>query len=164
MGCGSSNAVTVSRKQEIVDIYIQELQLDDYEIGDLIGDGALSKVFSAHHIESGENVALKFFGYTSYFPDLTSIKHEIELMVYAGTVEGIVKTFGYFMDTQTGILPNKKHNICCPVIVMERLTGGELFELVRRKQNFSEVHAADIFKSITTTVSGLHRLHLLHST
>lgn len=162
MGCGYSDAVADPSDQEHFDIYIQLLSPDDFEVENLLAEGCLSVVYSARIKHSGENVALKFYGYQSYYPDFDSIKHELELMSLAKQVDGVVQTLGYFIDTQEGLLPNKKHRSRYPVIVMEKLEGGELFELVQAHEKITEYHVADIFRAVVTAVVGLHQLRLLH--
>jgi serine/threonine protein kinase len=175
MGCSSSSLLSLTTNECVpcgaeaeavhaFDIHIELLDANNYEIGELIAEGSMAKIYAARH-KNGEEVALKFFGYTSHYPDFDSVKHELELMSYAQNISGIVRTSGYFMDTRAGLVPMKIHHTCSyPVIVMEKLEGGELFECVKRRGEkfFTEQYVADLFKAIVIGVAGLHAKRLLH--
>ncbi len=47
-------------------------------------------------------------------------------------------------------------------IVMEYLKGGELFDKIRTKGNYSEGDAARVMKRLLEAVSYMHQKHVLH--
>jgi serine/threonine protein kinase len=66
------------------------------------------------------------------------------------------------MDTEEGIVPNKIHKIALPVIVMEFLEGGEMFDRIQERKSVSEMYISAVFKDIMTGLQGLHGKGYLH--
>ena len=169
MGCASSlrGEYTVDHQpakyNEIsIDVFIQLLNSENYEIKEMLAEGSMAKVYAARDKDTGQEVALKFFGYTTHASDFESVKHELELMSLANDIYGIVHTYGYFLDTEHGLVPGKRRRGCFPVVVMEKLAGGELFDWIRKRSQFTEQSVAQMFKMITSAVAGLHNRRLLH--
>ena len=59
------------------------LNFDNFKLGGSLGEGGYGKVYAATYVRDGIEVpvALKFFGYTKYKPNLDTIWKEIILML-----------------------------------------------------------------------------------
>lgn len=77
-------------------------------------------------------------------------------------IEGMVQMEGVFMDTETGCLQGKTVLTVLPVIIMELLEGGELFERIADRQTFSENNIAKIFKGIILAMDSMHKRRFVH--
>ena len=104
----------------------------------------------------------QFFGYTARRPKLKEINAEIDLMMNLHGIDGMVQMEGVFMDTETGCIPGKTVELALPVIIMELLEGGELFERIADRQTFSENNIAKIFKGIILAMESMHKRRFVH--
>ena len=77
---------------------------------------------------------MKFFGYTERRPISIEIANEINLMKTLNGVQGVVQMYGVFDDTPKGLISSKNPSFLrpYPVIVMEMIEGGELYQRLSR--------------------------------
>ena len=104
-------------------------------------------------------------GYTDRRPREHEIQREIDILVHLSGVEGVVQLMGVFMDRLTGmadIYDTKTWQKRYPVIVMECLEGGMLYDRVQRKQFMSEKILRDIFRGFAKGLLGIHKRGFLH--
>lgn len=135
----------------------------DFEIGSYLQEGGMGKVYAATRKKDGRRVALKLFGYTKRLATPDDIQHEIDLMAALKGVEGFIQTEGVFWDTEEGIVSDAKlHRVACPVIVMELMEGGELFDRMHALKEVSEKYIARIFKSIVVALDSMHKKGFVH--
>lgn len=120
------------------------------------------KVYAATHLPDGRIVALKFFGYEAKKPELDKILEEIRILRDLSGIDGIVGFHGIFMDTVTGIQPGKKHRKPFPVIVMELLTGGELFDRIQIRGEMTEQSLSNLFRHVVETMQQMHNRCYIH--
>mmetsp|Transcript_18710 Transcript_18710/g.31346 ORF Transcript_18710/g.31346 Transcript_18710/m.31346 type:complete len:281 (+) Transcript_18710:377-1219(+) len=83
-------------------------------------------------------------------------------------VEGVIQIESMFYDTPSGLMPNKQRalQISYPVIVMERLGGGDLLhridERAKAKKPISEKYLAETFRSVMLAVDCIHKRSYVH--
>lgn len=116
--------------------------IGDYEIGSKLGDGSYGWVMNARRKSDGAEVVMKFFGYTKPVPDTYWILREIHSLQGLVKTSGAAKIITTFNDSREGILTSmhgvaKRHDGIYPIIVMEKLAGGDLFTRISTK-SFSE--------------------------
>lgn len=145
------------------------VKAEDYVIDPkCVATGAWGTVHRATKKQTGELVAMKFFGYTKNQPVNRMISAEVMCMMKLVGVSGAVQIIGIFRDTKLGLVPNKNKKFCdCyPVIVMEYLAGGDMFSMVTRRieQNLpvNEKVLAIAFKSVITSLLSIHKQNFLH--
>jgi serine/threonine protein kinase len=155
------------------------LNKDDYEILALIQEGAIGKVYHARHRQTHQDYAMKFFGYTSVDPEERDIDHEIHVLYSFRGIQGIIQLIGYFYDTSEGLISGKIYCYPYPVIVMELLTGGELFQYIHQQNqitgtvfplcqllslspSLSEYLLSRIFYQIIVSVQSIHSKKYIH--
>lgn len=91
---------------------------EDYELGStVLGVGVNGKVIECKKIDTGEVFALKVLR------DVPKARREVEIHVEACNHPNIV----YIYD----VYENLYNNVPCLLIVMERMTGGELFARIQ---------------------------------
>jgi serine/threonine protein kinase len=116
----------------------------------------------------GEDVAMKFFGYTQQRPDDEAVAREIFFLRLLSGVRGAIQLVDVFEDSEDGIIENKnwRYLYPFPVIVMELIRGGELFDRIhqRNKRNLpvSEKYLARMFGSAMSSLKGIHDCRCIH--
>jgi len=121
---------------------------DDYIIGRVLGKGAFGEVNEVVHKKTGEKRAVKFIskhGSEKFTPEYIKSTTESEIDILCSIEQdNIVQMKDLFItDTQ----------YC---IVMELVTGGELFDKIVQLTCYSEQQAAILIKQVFT---GIHHLH-----
>lgn len=123
---------------------------DVYKVGEEIGRGAFSIVKRAVHKKSGEEVAIKFIEKKFVDKqDLMLLAREIDIMKKVDHAN-VLKLREVF-ETEDTI-----------ALVMELVTGGELFYKIVEKGNYSEKDAANIVAQMIHGVEYLHGEGIAH--
>jgi serine/threonine protein kinase len=134
----------------------------DYKIENYVASGGEGRVYAATYLPENKAVALKFFGYEAKTPDLDSILNEIRIMKDLSGIDGVVQFHGIFMDTVTGVQAGKKYRKPFPVIVMEILSGGELFDRIQIRSEMTEQILANLFRNVVETMQQMHNRCYIH--
>ncbi|GAM25721.1 hypothetical protein SAMD00019534_088960 [Acytostelium subglobosum LB1] len=119
-----------------------------YVMGDEIGRGAFSVVRVATHQVTGERVAVKSIN--TKFIKNKLLRREIEIMKKVGDHPNILKLYEVY-ETKKQL-----H------LILELVTGGELFEKIVQRGEYSEQDAAKIVKQIVSAVGHLHANGIAH--
>jgi serine/threonine protein kinase len=135
-------------------------------------------VYSGHQISNNRTVALKFFGYNERPVIVEDIHREIELLSAVSDVRGLVDFYGtnnsyslslvtclvigVFADSKSGYAEYKVDCKAYPVICMELLEGGDMFERIQMRKTVSEKYIASIFADVIIALDGLHKKGYLH--
>ena len=109
--------------------------LDDlYEVGDVLGHGHYAVVRRGKHRVSGKAVAIKVIPKTR--TDISTIRREIEILKKVGSHQNIVNLLEVFETGSDWFL------------VMELVTGGELFERLVHHGPYSEKEASSLMRQV----------------
>lgn len=140
------------------------LKFEDFKDLKFLLEGGYGKVYSAVRKSDGFRVALKFFGYTRHRPDLQEIRKEVALMIRLDKVDGVCQFVGVFNDTPEGLIPDKfpKFQNPYPVIVMELLEGGDMFNRISTRQTVTENYLAETFLSAMWALRSIHERGYVH--
>jgi serine/threonine protein kinase len=121
-----------------------------YDILDEVGRGAFSIVKKARSKKDGEEVAIKFIEKKFVDKqDLMLLAREIDIMKKVGH-DNVLRLKEVF-ETDDMI-----------ALVMELVTGGELFYKIVEKGSYSEQDAANIIKQVIQGVAYLHQSGVCH--
>jgi len=122
-----------------------------YEIGKTIGEGTFGKVKAATNTETGEQVALKVLDKAAIQKQNMGpqIKKEISIMKMV-SYPNVVKLIEV-LASRTKIF-----------IVLEMVTGGELFDKIVAEGRFSEDKARFYFRQLLAGVDYCHRNGVCH--
>lgn len=124
--------------------------LDKYIILKKIGEGGYSKVFHAQSKNGQEDVAIKIIERKNLDSEETMyIQNEIQILNDLDH-PNVVKMIE-FEETKDKIY-----------IVMELMKGGELFDRIIEKEQFTEAEASDILRIISDTIRYCHSLGISH--
>jgi len=127
---------------------------DHYTLGKELGRGGFAIVYEGRKKDTGQVTAVKVINKRATTnqegaPDLAALNREIEVM---GKLKhpNIIELIDVF-DT-----PNELY------IVMELVTGGELFDKIQQKGTYSEGEAADLVKQVLSAIQFMHSHGIAH--
>ncbi|XP_027339396.1 CBL-interacting serine/threonine-protein kinase 23-like isoform X4 [Abrus precatorius] len=122
-----------------------------YELGRTLGEGNFAKVKFARHVETGENVAIKILDKEKVFRHkiIGQIKREISTMKLIRH-PNVIRMFEV-MASKTKIY-----------IVLEFVTGGELFDKIARSARLKEDEARKYFQQLICAVDYCHSRGVFH--
>lgn len=144
------DSTTEGRIRALADVSLDDIS-QRYDMQGELGRGRFSVVCSALHNKENEHYAVKVVENESLADEenLEALETEIRILrklrhPYIVTLKEVVTT-----AQQT-------------YIVMELLSGGELFERIVKKGCFSEPEAAALFSQIMLSMEYLHSLDIVH--
>ncbi|MBA0587492.1 hypothetical protein Gorai_000620 [Gossypium raimondii] len=122
-----------------------------YELGRTLGEGTFAKVKFARHLETGENVAIKILDKEKVLKHkmIAQIKREISTMKLI--IHPNVIRLYEVMASKTKIY-----------IVLELVTGGELFDKIASKGRLKEDEARKYFQQLINAVDYCHSRGVYH--
>jgi len=120
-----------------------------YDLKEVLGTGAFSEVCLAVHKENGKKFAVKCIDKKSLKGKEDSLENEIAVLKKADH-PNIVKMCEMFEDKNYLYL------------VMDLVTGGELFDRIVERGSYSEKDASECVKQILIAVGYLHDLGIVH--
>ncbi|KAL8192301.1 hypothetical protein R6Q57_027968 [Mikania cordata] len=122
-----------------------------YELGRTLGEGTFAKVKFARNVETGENVAIKILDKEKVLKHkmITQIKREISTMKLIRH-PNVIRMFEV-MASKTKIY-----------IVLEFVTGGELFDKVASRGRLKEDEARKYFQQLINAVDYCHSRGVFH--
>ncbi|KAI9223726.1 kinase-like domain-containing protein [Blastocladiella britannica] len=129
------------------------LTLDDlnvkYDVGDIIGTGAFSEVRRATERATGVQFAVKVIDKSKCRGKETMIQSEVEILKRVKH-RNIIRLFELYESPQKIFL------------IMEVVTGGELFDRIVARGFYTETDAAKLVCEIMLGVQYLHSLNICH--
>lgn len=130
---------------------INEIRIGQYRFSKNLGNGTFGKVRMAFHEQTGHKVAIKILNKKKIrqFGVFEKVKRELKILRRFNNPHTI-KLFE-FIDTQTEIF-----------MVLEYAAGGELFDLIARREKLSEEDARKIFQQIISSLEYSHQDKIAH--
>lgn len=123
---------------------------DIYELGDIVGSGGNAVVRLGTNIRTQEKVAIKIAKRAELDPRKESaMKREFEIL-RALRHPNIVKAIGLYEEAQNYY------------VVLEYMKGGELFDRIVKKTQYSEKEARDVVRCILSAVEYFHNHDIVH--
>ncbi|XP_059642430.1 CBL-interacting serine/threonine-protein kinase 23-like [Cornus florida] len=122
-----------------------------YELGRTLGEGSFGKVKFARNMETGDNVAIKILHKEKVLKHkiIAQIKREISTMKLIRH-PNVIRMYEV-MASKTKVY-----------IVMEFVTGGELFDKIAKKGRFREEEARKYFQQLINAVDYCHSRGVFH--
>jgi hypothetical protein len=123
----------------------------------------VGKVYRTTRLSDGKVFAMKFFGYVAKQPRLAEIDKEIGLMQSLKGIPNVVQIEGIFMDSAEGYVADRESDQPFPVIVMEALQGGDLFDRIHDKGGkITEKYLATAFRGVVEALRDTHQRCFVH--
>lgn len=123
---------------------------DDYEILQELGIGKFSVVRMAQHKVSRAKVAIKQIDRRVCPAEL--LVKEVNIMAKLKGCSGVIHLIEVYEE------PTKPYTH----LVMELVTGGELFDYIVKSSSYSEKSASDYIRQLCQTVEYLHSKNIVH--
>ncbi len=128
----------------------QQLKIEDFEIGKLLGRGGFGVIFLARHLKSGSIVALKRMN----VPDpsewgFRALLREINLQKNVSH-EHVLKLHDVFVDKESVYL------------VLEYAPGGSLREVLSRRKQLPKALAAKYISDLCQAIQQFHTKQIIH--
>ncbi len=120
-------------------------QIYEIDFGTNLGEGSFSVCKKCRHRKTGQYYAVKILSRHKY--DSTN---EVKYLSKCQGHENIVKLYD--------VLQDDLHTY----IIMELLSGGELFERIRTRCDFTEREASSIMKSLISAIQYMHSQNIVH--
>jgi serine/threonine protein kinase len=138
-----------------------------FEVGSKLNHGGYGVIMNAKRRSDGTEFVMKFFGYTDNKPDVAWINKEIFNMRALVGISGVAQIEATFNDSARGLITDPRQGIRkkfreeFPVIVMEKLFGGDLCDRILSKcssdqRRFSERDASIIFTNFIVALCEVH--------
>jgi len=133
---------------------VKKLRKDEitkhYDIKEKLGTGSFATVKRAVHKSDGKQYAIKIIKKSKLNAEELAVVHdEVEIM-HKLNHANCVQLFEMY-ETPKKIF-----------MVMELLTGGELFDRIVAKGSYSEKEAAELIKDISSAIDYLHSIGIVH--
>mmetsp|Transcript_12431 Transcript_12431/g.37927 ORF Transcript_12431/g.37927 Transcript_12431/m.37927 type:complete len:489 (+) Transcript_12431:209-1675(+) len=144
--------------EETLNVWSDKLQVASsrkmwmhYRVGDMIGCGSYASVHIGHRKENGAEIAVKIVQKNRRDKELMmSVENELNVWERQIEHENIVTVHDVF-NTQEHLF-----------LVMEFLSGGELYSVLRSCQVFTEVEAATVMNGLLAALEFLHEQGIVH--
>mmetsp|Transcript_7760 Transcript_7760/g.23704 ORF Transcript_7760/g.23704 Transcript_7760/m.23704 type:complete len:402 (-) Transcript_7760:176-1381(-) len=124
-----------------------------YELGEVVGRGSTSTVYKCRQRSSGRTYATKVIGEEQLRAEFGSLAAQFETEIAALRAcrhPNIIRL-------EDAVMSRGKL-----YLVMEYLTGGELFDYVVDKGTLSEAEAADVLRHLTSAIAYMHAKGVVH--
>ncbi|ELP87397.1 myosin light chain kinase, putative [Entamoeba invadens IP1] len=134
------------KKEEVIQSFPDKAEFDKkYTKENEIGQGAFSVVYKGIRKEDGLVVAIKQVNKTSQSTDqLKLLRREIDVMKKLSNHPNVVKLYDVFEDDKTILM------------VIEFMSGGELYDQIIQRGSFTEADASDIVYQILSALCYIH--------
>jgi len=121
-----------------------------YDLSDKLGTGSFAVVKRATRKADGKEFAIKVIKKSKLNPDELAVVHdEVEIMHKINHPHCV--TLYEMFETKTKLF-----------MVMELLTGGELFDRIVSKGSYSEKEASAVIRSVASAIDYLHSIGIVH--
>src|SRR5687767_9450555 len=124
-------------------------QTPGYEAQRLLGTGAYGEVWVGRDLNTGRQVAIKFYAHRRSV-DWSLLSREVEKLVFLSADRYVVQLLDVGWDADP------------PYYVMEYIENGSLDELLRREGTLSVPDAVELWKEICTGLAHAHGKGVLH--
>jgi serine/threonine protein kinase len=125
--------------------------LGKYEVHDTLGDGAFGKVKGARNTQTGDLVAIKFMD-----------KEKIRQQGMNKQIQREITSMRRIRHPHVVDLIEVLTSATKIFLVMEQVTGGDLFERIVEAARLDEEHAKSMFAQLISAVGYCHRMGVCH--
>ena len=129
-----------------------EIDLEGYEIKEVLGRGAMGVVYKAEHVELGRVVALKVFS-----PQKEGNELFVERLKREGRLMAQLEHPNVLGIYNAGLMEDET-----PYLVLEYVEGGDLQKRLRKERRLGKKEAIRIAVRVCNALSAVHSLGIVH--
>ena len=130
---------------------LEPVALDEYDLREPLGSGAMARVFDAVHKRSGKAVAIKLLDPAARGSRELKERMAREAVLLASvTSPHVSRLLGYGWESDQ------------PFLVLEKLEGETLADVLRREPRLGGGRLADVVEQLLIGVRDCHRAHVIH--
>lgn len=141
-----ANCLSATSLHEALNLTFTDL----YDIGLKLGDGGFASVYRAVQRRTDDVVAVKVFDRRSMSPAEQTALHQEKSILLRLAHPHIIKCLDIFEE------PSSFY------IVMELVSGGELFARLAHKKSYSEEEARNVIVTLLSAIRHCHDNHIVH--
>lgn len=130
---------------------VPKKRVGDYELSEILGEGSFAVVRRAKHVETGDEFAIKCIDKSQVEKQKMSKQLKREIAVMKKIKHPRVVRFHEVLASKTKIY-----------LVLELLTGGELFDKLVKEKGFGEDKARHYFQQLVEGVACCHAKGIVH--
>jgi serine/threonine-protein kinase len=132
-------------------VHLDPVSLDDYELRDALGSGAMARVFEAIHRATGEPVAVKLLDAAARQSHELRERMAREAVLLA-SVESphVARLLGFGWEGEQ------------PFLILERLEGETLADVLRRESRVAPGRLHEWVEQLLIGVRDCHRVNVIH--
>ncbi|XP_052527527.1 death-associated protein kinase 2 isoform X2 [Tympanuchus pallidicinctus] len=154
-GClGESCIISASMKSPSMALFKQQRVEDVYEIGEELGSGQFAIVKKCREISTGLEYAAKFIKKRQSRASRRGVRREEierEVDILQQTLHANIIKLHDIYENKTDV-----------ILILELVSGGELFDFLAQKESLSEEEATRFIKQILDGVNYLHSKKIAH--
>jgi serine/threonine protein kinase len=132
-------------------VLLEPVSLDDYELRDALGSGAMARVFEAMHRPTGAPVAIKLLDAAARGSHELRERMAREAVLLASVKSPhVARLLGFGWESEQ------------PFLVLERLEGETLADVLRREARLAPGRLVDWVEQLLIGVRDCHRANVIH--
>ena len=132
-------------------MHLEPVSLDDYELRDALGSGAMARVFEAMHRSTGAPVAIKLLDAAARQSHELRERMAREAVLLASVKSPhVARLLGFGWESEQ------------PFLVLERLEGETLADVLRRESRLAPGRLVDWVEQLLIGVRDCHRVNVIH--
>ena len=130
---------------------LDPVALDEYDLREPLGSGAMARVFEAVHKRTGKAVAIKLLDPAArQSRELRERMAREAILLASVTSPHVSRLLGYGWESDQ------------PFLVLERLEGETLADVLRREARLGGGRLVDLVEQLLIGVRDCHRAHVIH--
>lgn len=129
-----------------------ERTLGNYKLGAVIGRGGMGEVYEAHHVTTGEPAAVKML-----LPEVLGRPEYVRRFLREVKIAASVDSPNVVRVLEVG-----DESAPMPYLAMERLSGEDLAQLLRRDERLSDGEVVDLVRQIGHGLAGAAKAGVVH--
>lgn len=127
-------------------------KIDEFEIGNLIGRGAMGEVYEAKHAKTGEIAAIKLL-----FPNIMAATDHVERFIRESRAVAALN-----VPNVVDVIAIPDKDAAFPYLAMERLSGHDLSYYLHQKDRLPATDVVDLVKQVAAALQAAQTAGIVH--